>query len=156
MHKKIVFLGILLVSVLVSVDSVAGDDAVNASKVFNQADVLLNSMTEGNEPQLVQALTVLDELVVQGKRHLLNRKVDAAVRIAERVTAQMEYIAILQRLAAFQKQLEDLQRETGDLTQKKSALTAQYQRLVLEAKGRALTGAYPSPPTDEKNVEEKR
>ncbi|MBN2714878.1 MAG: hypothetical protein JXX14_03420 [Deltaproteobacteria bacterium] len=130
----------------------AGSDAAAADAVFRSARGLLQELKGPDDPELAAAQRELQKLVDDGNRHLLNQKVRKAKIVAEQVTAQMELVRLLVKVAELKAQLNELRESAQQLKSQKEQLESQYQRLVLSQKGRVYSGAFPAPETEAGDV----
>ena len=123
----------------------AQNDAVDAAAVFRSAKTLQETLLDAKDDELVTALAELKLMVEEGNRHLLNRKVKKAKRLAERVSAQMSLVKLLQKVAELKVRLLELQQNMDKLKEEKAFLKEKHRRLVMNRDGRAYSGAYPAP-----------
>lgn len=145
MNKKLISLYVFFVAIFGPYTGFAADNAVDASIIFDEAEALQTLHENSVDTELVKSLNDLGDMVNRGRHHLLNQDVKEAVLVAERVAAQMELVKVLARLVRFKEKLENVQKEADALAHKKAMLQAQFRRLLLLEKGRALTGAFPAP-----------
>ena len=130
----------------------AGNDAADADAIFRAATALQQTIKTPTDPELIAALDDLKKLVDDGNRHLLNQKVKKATAVAQLVSAQMELVRLLEKVAELKERLRVLQTDANSLAQEKAILQNKHERLTLMLEGRALSGAYPAPAAETDTV----